>query len=397
MRIAVRVGCAVLAGAVTTGVVAAAPASAGQGPRGHRGVQAVLERAVAEGRLPGAVAEVREENGRRWFGAAGVADTGTGRDRHRGDRFRIGSTTKTFVATVVLQLVAEHRLGLDDTVEQWLPGLLDGNGYDGRSVTVRQLLNNTSGVFNYVLDDQLRRAASGTAFLEHRFDTYRPQELVRIAVRNGPAFAPGTDWGYSDTNYVIAGMIVEKATGGSLGEEIERRITRPLGLRGTYQPAAGDTAIHGPHGREYSRLMATAPGADAHDVTELDPSWAWATGDMVSTVEDLNTFFGALLAGRLLPAAQQREMFATLPTRGQWIPDTTYGLGVASITLPCGPTVWGMGGAIPGSWSYTFGTRDGRHLLSTNVNGDWADGTWTMPNPIGVFTAELEAEFCPTD
>lgn len=394
MRIAVRVGCAVLAGAVLA-VTADASAFAVRPPRGHGGVQAVLERAVAEGHLPGAVAEVRVGNERRWFGAAGTADVDSGRERYRGDRFRIGSTTKTFVATVVLQLVAEHRLGLDDTVDRWLPGLVEGNGHDGRSVTVRHLLNNTSGIYNYVLDRQMLDAATGTAFLERRFDTYTPEDLVRIAVRNRSAFAPGTDWGYSDTNYVIAGMIVERVTGTSLAEQLERRIIRPLRLTGTYQPAAGDTAIRGPHGREYSRLTAPGPDAKAYDVTELDPSWAWATGDMVSTTGDLNTFFAALLAGRLLPAEQQREMFAVLPTRGNWIPGTTYGLGVSSITLPCGATVWGMGGAIPGSWSYTYGTRDGRHLLSTNVNGDWADGAWSMPNPIGVFTAELESEFCP--
>ncbi|MFJ2810332.1 hypothetical protein [Kitasatospora sp. NPDC087271] len=116
-------------------------------------------------------------------------------------------------------------------------------------------------------------------------------------------------------------------------------------------------------------------------MTELSPSWGWAAGDMISDVRDLNTFF----------AAQQREMFTMVPTGHQWIDQADYALGVAGIRLDCGPTVWGMGGAINGSWSYALGTRDGRHLLATNVNGDWVEGS----RPIAVFTSELEAESCP--
>lgn len=359
---------------------------------GHAGVQAVLERAVTEAGLPGARAEIRDGES-TWFGTAGTADRATGRAMKPQDRFRIGSTTKTFVSTVVLQLVAEQRLGLDDSVEQWLPGLVDGHGYDGSRITIRQLLNHTSGVYNYVGDEKLAREFVGTPFLEHRFDDFTPRQLVETAVANGPVFAPGTGFAYSDTNYALAGMIVEKATGRSLAEEIAARITGPLHLRNTYEPAAGDMRIHGPHARHYSQLMApdvdTAP---SYDVTDLNPSWGYASGDMISTSGDLNTFFRALLEGRLLPAAQQNEMFTMLDPGTNWIKGSQYGLGVASQKLSC-TTVWGMGGAINGSWSYTFGSRDGRHLLSTEVNGDWAKGP--MGSPIGVFTTELEAEFCP--
>ncbi|KJS62445.1 serine hydrolase domain-containing protein [Streptomyces rubellomurinus] len=358
----------------------------------HAGVRAVLDRAVTEGGLPGARAEVRDGDS-TWFGTAGTADLDTGRAIAAKDRFRIGSTTKTFVATVVLQLAAEQRLGLDDSVEHWLPGLVDGHGYDGSKITIRQLLNHTSGVFNYAEDPALGKEFVGTPFLQHRFDDFTPRQLVEDAIANGPKFAPGTGFAYSDTNYALAGMIVEKATGRSLPQEIADRIAKPLHLKNTYEPAAGDMGIHGPHGRHYSQLMAkdvdTAP---IYDVTELNPSWGYASGDMISTNGDLNTFFRALLDGRLLPPAQQREMFTTVDPQGHWIKDSRYGLGVSSQKLSCG-TVWGMGGAINGSWSYTFGTRDGRHLLSTEVNGDWAKGGFG--SPIGVFTAELEAEFCP--
>ncbi|MFE0602382.1 serine hydrolase [Streptomyces sp. NPDC058892] len=121
-------------------------------------------------------------------------------------------------------------------------------------------------------------------------------------------------------------------------------------------------------------------------MTELNTSFAWSAGGMVSTAGDLNRFFAALLGGRLLPPAQQEEMFAVRPApAGQWIPGASYGLGMSSMALSCGATVWGMGGAINGSYCYTYGTRDGGHLLAQSVNGDWND-------PIGLFTQVLEAE-----
>ncbi|GAA2234428.1 serine hydrolase domain-containing protein [Kitasatospora cystarginea] len=392
MRITTRATVtALLAGAVLT-ATAATPAFADQAEQGgHPGVQTVLDRAVTEGGVPGIVAEVRDGH-RNWFGSAGVADTATGRARHAHDRFRIGSTTKTFVATVLLQLAAEGRLSLDDSVEHWLPGVVDGPGYEPDRITVRQLLNHTSGIYNFAVDEKVIDENKGTPFLQHRFDRYTPEELVRIAMAHQPDFAPGAGWTYSDTNYVLAGMIVERATGSTLAEQIERRIVTPLGLTGTYTPAPDDVTIHGPHGRGYSHLWDLDPNAPAYDVTELSPSWGWASGDMISTAPDLATFFGALLGGRLLPPAQQEEMFTMIPTpKGKWIDNATYGLGVSSIKLDCGATVWGMGGAINGSWSYTYGTRDGRHLLATNVNGDWVKGS----GPITVFTDELSAEFCP--
>ncbi|GAU67887.1 serine-type D-alanyl-D-alanine carboxypeptidase [Streptomyces sp. NBRC 110611] len=203
-----------------------------------------------------------------------------------------------------------------------------------------------------------------------------------------PAFAPGTSWGYSNTNYYLAGMIVERITGRPLADEISRRITRPLGLTRTYLPDRG-TVIPGPHPRHYSKLHRdTVPDAKVYDVADMDQSTSWAAGGMVSSAEDMNRFFSALLGGRLLPPAQQREMFTTVPSK-DYIPGVTgYGLGVLSQKLPCGRTVWGNGGATWGSWSYTMGTRDGRHMLAQNINADW------IPAHIGVFPDVLQAEFC---
>lgn len=387
MKFATRAGGALL----IVGLTLASTANTALACPVHPAVQRVLDRATTEAGLPGILAEIRDEHG-RWFGTAGTAELGTNRKRRAQDRFRIGSTAKTFTATVLLQLVAEGTLSLDDTVEKWLPGVVHGNGHDGSRITVRQLLNQTSGIFNYAMDPELVSQFFGLPFLRHRFDTVTPEQLVRIAMRHPPAFAPGTDWGYSNTNYTLVGLIIERASGSMLADQITRRIIRPLGLSGTYVPPADDPSIHGPHGRHYSKLMLPNPDAAIYDVTEQSPSGGWAAGDLISTVGDLDRFFGALLSGKLLPPAEQLAMFMTIPTHG-WIDHSTYGLGMSSVTLACGTTVWGMGGALNGSWAYTYGTRDGGHLLSTNVNGDWAGGTWQ--NPIGVFTDVLQAEFCP--
>ncbi|MFD5466139.1 serine hydrolase domain-containing protein [Kitasatospora sp. NPDC127059] len=383
----------VLAGALLAATPTASAAPTDRGHTGHQALQTSLDRAVSQAHLPGAMAEVHD-NGSTWFGQSGTADENTGRPLRPQDRFRIGSTTKTFVATALLQLEAEHRLSLDDSVEQWLPGLVDGNGYDGSAITIRQLLDHTSGIANFARDETVSEEFQGPPFLQHRFDRFTPRQLVEIGIGVKPRFAPGTGWEYSDTNYVLAGLIVEQATGHSLGQEIADRFTEPLHLKSTYEPAADDTGIHGPHGRFYSKLGPfDNPALPVYDVTELSPTWGYGSGDLVSTVSDLSTFFQALLGGRLLPPAQMAEMFTMRDPGNGWIPQSHYGLGIGSVALSCG-TVWGMGGAINGSWSYTFGTRDGRHLLATSVNGDWADGLpW---GPVSVFTAELEAEFCGT-
>ncbi|WP_327090259.1 beta-lactamase family protein [Nonomuraea sp. NBC_01738] len=382
-----RTAACLLAAAIAV-TASASPALADDRADRHPGVQRVLDQAVTDDKMPGIIAEVRD--GRRsWVGTAGVANTETGRKRLRQDRFRAGSTTKTFVATVVLQLVAEDRLSLDDTVEQWLPGVVRGNGHDGSKITIRQLLNQTSGIFPYTLDPGLVPQQWTPAFLERRYDSFRAEQLVKTAMANPASFAPGKGWGYSNTNYTLAGMIIEKVTGRSYADEITRRVIRPLGLTGTSLPGE-ETKLPQPHGQHYMQFPLGDPDHKTYDLTDMNPSWAGAAGSIVSTVGDLQTFYRALLSGRLLPPAQQKEMFTGVSTEGvQWIDDTAYGLGVFSQKLSCGVTVWGNGGRIHGSWTYAMGSRDGRHMLVSNVNGDWG-------NPISIFTKELEAEMCPS-
>ncbi|MET9515870.1 serine hydrolase domain-containing protein [Streptomyces sp. NPDC002994] len=369
---------AVVAAAVATTAFAPA-AAASSAPTTHDRTQEAIEAAVKDG-VPGVVTQVRDGNG-PWTGTAGVADRRTGRERHGQDRYRVGSITKTFVATVVLQLEAEGRLSLDDSVDKWLPGVVRGNGHDGRRITLRQLLNHTSGVYSYTEDPGLGEKVFGPGFFKHRYDTWTPEQLVSIAMSHKPDFAPGKGWHYSNTNYVLAGMVIGKVTGRSYAHEIERRIVSPLALRATSLPGTRAT-MPKPGGRAYSKLSRD-PKAKIHDVTELNPSMAGAAGEMVSNSADLQRFYRVLMKGDLLPERQLKEMTTTVSV-GDGAPHIRYGLGLVQQKLSCGKEIWGHSGGIHGSSSEAVTTRDASHSLALNFNGDWA----------GDSGAVLEAEFC---
>lgn len=379
LRTALVAAVAVLATAALAAPAAAHPAAAGAGGGRHEATQRSLEQVVLDG-IPGVVAQARNRDG-AWSGTAGVGELDTGKKRNARDRYRIGSITKTFVATVLLQLEAEGRVDLDDTVEHWLPGTVQGNGHDGRHISLRQLLNHTSGIYSYTSDPGFQAKIFGEGFLQHRYDTWTPEQLVGLAVRHKPYFAPGTDWQYSNTNYTLAGMVIEKVTGRGYEAEIERRILRPLQLRATSVPRT-DPRVPAPASRAYSPLSVD-PAAKIRDVTELNPSLAGAAGGMISDSKDLQKFFRALLKGGLLPPEQQNALTTTVPVDPRQ-PEYRYGLGLQSSRLSCGKKVWGHGGGIHGSVSEAFVTRDASHSLALNLNGDWA----------GDSGAVIEAEFC---
>ncbi|CAM5278682.1 serine hydrolase domain-containing protein [Streptomyces abikoensis] len=372
---------AAMTAAVLTVPAAAATAdgdAAGRHDR-HSATRSAMEAQLRTG-IPGVLGQARDAGG-TWQGSAGVADLGTGRPRLPQDRFRIGSVSKVFTSVVLLQLEAEGRLSLDDSVERWLPGVVRGNGHDGRKITVRQLLNHTSGVYNYTADPGFQKLL-GPGFREHRFETHTPAELVKTAMAHAPDFRPGEGWNYSNTNYILAGMVVEKVSGHAYATEIERRVIRPVGLRGTTLPGTSPK-MPDPHGTAYTTAGSEDPDTKPFDATELNPSWGWAAGEIISTTGDLNRFYGALIGGKLLPAAQQRELQTTVSTRGQ-MPGARYGLGVAEIPLSCGVTVWSHTGGIHGSVSLAAATAGGKHTAAFNLNGDWG----------GDLTALTEAEFC---
>ncbi|MFJ4689829.1 serine hydrolase domain-containing protein [Streptomyces sp. NPDC088766] len=302
------------------------------------------------GEVPAAALLADEKSGTRY------AESGP--DISRSDHFRAGSVTKTFLATVILQLASERRLSLSDPVERHLPGLVRGAGNDGRALTLRSLLNHTSGLYDFARDTGGTRPVT-------------PVQAVRIALTHPPA--DRGRYAYSNTDYVLLGLVVTRVTGRSYATEAERRILDPLGLDGTSFPGSR-TFLPSPHGRAY--------GTDGSDVTDLDPRVAGAAGELVTTLADLNRFYSALLSGELLPPRWRREMLDTRAAHG------SYGLGLIPARLPCGVTVWGHNGRIPGSYVRTAATVDGRHVLTFRVN------TTAMADP-DLEPALLAAEFCP--
>ena len=268
--------------------------------------------------------------------------------------FRVASLAKTYTATVVLQLVGEGKLRLTDTVERWLPGLVP----HGDAISIRQLLNHTSGLADFEYDPTVL-APYLAGDLSH---PWAPRRLVEIAVSHPPLFAPGTDESYSSTNYLLAGLIVEARTGHTLGSELNRRIFQPLHLSATSFPTTA--RMPSPHAHGY--LMIKKP--PAADVTGLYP-FPWAAGAIISNAADTATFYRALLSGRLLSPSLLRAMQTTHAQKHFDIPGQRYGLGLEKYSTTCG-TAWGHNGAFPGYYAYNFTSTDGQRQAVLEVNAD---------------------------
>ncbi|WNV86905.1 serine hydrolase domain-containing protein [Umezawaea sp. Da 62-37] len=334
-----------------------------------RALEAVAERAVAAG-VPGVV--VRVDNGRG--AVVNVVRQGPWNTSDHvlraGDAFRMASNTKTVTAALVLQLVGEHRLRLDDTVERWLPGVVPNGG----AITLRMLLNHTGG-----LADSAYTAKSLNLMTGHDTSTTTAEEVLALGTDLPPVGAPGGTWSYSNPGYVALGMVLEKATGRTFADLVQQRVAGPLGMRDTYiatsaAPRRGTAPLaHGyepdaAHLRPITEPLGlpegwgfVGPADDEHvDTTAIDQSWGRAAAAIVSTAADWARFDKALMSGGLFPARLLAEMRATVPSEG---PDHRYGLGVDEYRSPCG-TVWGHDGALPGyrSDNYTDGT--GRRTVS---------------------------------
>ena len=309
-------------------------------------------------------------------------------------KFRIGSFTKPFVSATVLQLVGEHRLSLDDTVDRWLPGMVRGHGNDGRKITVRELLQHTSGLPDYVA--QLGYLFDREGFEKGRFTTVTARHAVALALRSKPLFSPGSSWSYSNTNYALAGMIIHRVTGHSWQSEVRRRIVEPLGLRHTSFPHTSPD-IPRPHATGYERF----PGPDATpedpqygeaiDATQQNPSWGGAAGEIISTVDDSNRFLQDLLQGRVLAPRQLKEMTSTVPTdaefRGTW-PGARYGLGLVWIPNSCGGS-WAHGGDILGFMTRNGVSPDGSRSAVVSINTDSPKRRPGVPAPKTDITRDL--------
>ncbi|WP_344345934.1 serine hydrolase domain-containing protein, partial [Kitasatospora putterlickiae] len=331
-----------------------------------------LRAIVERGSSTAALGEARENGRRVWRDAAGVNDLGSRRAPRADGRFRIGSVTKTFVSTVVLQLVDEGRLRLDDPVERHLPGTVP----NGDAITLRQLLNHTSGLYDHLSDPRFlyQDEASLRGYLaDRRWKSWSPAQLIEVGVQAAPYFAPGQGWHYSNTNYVLLGEVIRKVTGHNWRSEVDRRIVKPLHLDDTVF-AGTRPGMAGPHAHGYAKL----PEGLA-DLTLINPSFADAAGDGISTTADLNRFHAALFGGRLLSAARFAEMTTAVPAP---MIGAHYGLGLIRYDLPCGE-VWGHTGGIPGYDTVWLGSKDGARQFSLSFNlsvGAGTEATFTTLN-----------------
>ncbi|MCE9669304.1 beta-lactamase family protein [Myxococcus stipitatus] len=294
----------------------------------------------------------------RWLGTSGVADLRTGAPVPADGRFRIGALTQTFIATVVLQLAAERRIDLERPVQHYLPGLLP---LSLGPVTVRQLLDHTHG-----LPPVPHAVRSASWFFEHRFRRWSPRELVALAVSGAPRFVPGTRQEEGDIGALVAGLLIEKVTGRPYGQAVRERILAPLHLRDTSVPGH-DPTVPGPHARGYESVAERDGATRQVDVTEANPSWAWAAGEMISSTADLDTFLVTLFRGGLLPPEQLEDLF-----RVPDVPHVSGGRAVHSAGLTRvdldGLSLWGRSGAFPGSTSGMVATRDARRRLVFSLN-----------------------------
>lgn len=288
--------------------------------------------------VPGAVIFVQSARTGSWTTSLGVSDEKTQAPMNAGLHFRIGSVTKTFTGTVILQLVQEGKLQLDDPVATYLSGVPDGT-----HITLRELLDMRSGLYNYSDDQEF-----ASTLTNDPNKVWTAQELLAIAFKHQPYFAPDSAFHYSNTNFILLGMLIEQVTGRSVEQEFQQRIFTPLGMSDTLMPALAVATLPSPYPQGYmfksSSGMQTVTANQLLNVTSWNPSWGWTAGSAVSTLHDMEIWAQALATGQLLNPAMQKE-------RLNWSSETAenlgYGLAVADFN-----GFIGHNGQIPGYQSF---------------------------------------------
>ncbi len=332
-------------------------------------LQPQIEEQMTNLRIPGALVYVDVPGEGTWSQAFGTGNLEASTPITLNDHFRIGSNTKTFTASIILQLVDEGKLGLDDPVSKYQPEVPNGE-----NITVRQLLNMTSGLFNYAEDEDFNDTLDSQPE-----KVWEPEELIAIGFQHQPDFSPGEDFHYSNTNYVLLGMIIEQLTGQPLEQVYQERLFVPLGMSNTLLPERSSAAIPDPHPSGYmyqtnvesletsavegeKAEQADESAGEPNDVTNENPSWTWASGGAISTVNDLIIWAKADATGALLSPQSQKE-------RLSWVspppsPQVQYGLGVADF----GGFI-GHDGQIPGFNSFVGyqAQKDATIVVVTNV------------------------------
>ncbi len=285
---------------------------------------------------------------------------------------RIGSVTKTFTATLLLEAADEGLLSLDDTIDEYVKGVPNGD-----EITLRQMSDMTSGIASYTEDEQWAKE-----WLSDPTRVWKPEELARIGIKESPLFDPGTEWFYSNTNYVLLGLVLEKVTGKPIAQLYQKEIIGPLELKETSFPN-GDSAIPEPYDHGYT-LQGKSSGDKPVDSTDWSPSEAWTAGEMISTVDDLLLYGRALGTGEgLLSPKEQKERLDSFvddvpplnqpPLKG----DLAYGIGLGK------DHGWiGHNGEIPGYNTYLFYHPDLEAVVVVEVNSDISSGKCPKGVPI---------------
>ena len=327
----------------------------------------VIRAAIRQAKVPGAIVGVWREGRRPYLRAFGVANTRTGAPMRTDFNVRIASLTKSFTVQAILQLVKDGKVGLDDPIGKYVSGVPRG-----RVITLRQLAAMRSGLFNYL-------AELGPKLYKHPQRAWTPQELLDIAFSKPLQFQPGTQFDYSNTNTVLLGLVVEKASGIPLHRYIRERITKPLGLRHTFLPTGAGT-LPSPHPHGYT---ADTPDNKVVDATNWNPSFGWAAGGMISNLHDIGVWTRALAKGRLITPALQRERERFLPAESEGH-NAKYGLA-----LELQSSGWkGHNGNLPGFMTYPYYLPEEKMtvvmLINSNAN---LLGSWFMFGSIIDFVA----------
>jgi D-alanyl-D-alanine carboxypeptidase len=364
---------AIASGLLTAGSASAAPAAAVPAPD-YAGLRQALNGVVAAG-SPGAFALVSDRGGPGGTVSVGTGDVTTQAPIDPQGQFRVGSVTKNFTAVLALQLVAGHEVDLDAPAVGYLPsGVLPA----GSPITVRQLLDHTSGLYDYSNDlPGILVGDTVTGYQQFRYSTYNPADLVAGAVAHGSQFTPGSAYQYSNTNFVVLGLLVEHVTGETFAQVLNERILQPLGMVHT-RFVVPSTDIGGPHAIGY--LTEDDRSKPLFDATAQTASWIWTAGAAISSTADLNRYWRALTAGALLPKEQLAEMETMHPADSTGT--SSYGLGMREYTLSCGVQVYGHDGILQGYQTYSYTTQDGSRQLTVSANAS---------NNSNVFAAERAA------
>jgi D-alanyl-D-alanine carboxypeptidase len=364
-------------GTAGTAATAPRPAAAAAIPAPNLTALRTSLQAVIKAGSPGVFARVDDKTGTKSYTVSlGTGDVATKAAVNATGRFRVGSITKDFTSVLVLQLVAQKKVNLDTVASKYLPaGVLPAKS----PITVRELLNHTSGLFDYTND--ILTGDTVTGYQKFRYLTYTPKSLVADADKHGSQFKPGSVYSYSNTNFVVLGMLVEKMTGLTYPKALQQRILTPLGLTHT-SFVVPTTTISGTHALGY--LTQDVRSKPLFDATNQTASWLWTAGALISTTADLDKYLRELTTGHLLPAAELTQMETTKAVDST----SAYGLGMREYKLSCGVNVYGHDGIIEGYQTYAYSTKDGSRQVTISANAS---------NNTAIFAAErkvLNPVFC---